>query len=250
MAWTMPKLQLIQPDWPAPATVKAISSTRLGGVSTGCYTGLNVGSHVGDQPAAVAANRQLLTAAAAMPQPPLWLEQVHGVQVATLPRKSQKPLVADAAFSEQAGQVCTVMTADCLPVLLCDSNGTQVAAVHAGWRGLAAGVLEQTLAHFSRGSSVLAWLGPAIGPAVFEVGSEVVQQFTTTDPQAATAFEQQSEHKWLADLYQLARLRLQRAGVQAIYGGGYCTYSQAELFYSYRRDGQTGRMASCIWLQP
>lgn len=246
----MPELQLIQPDWPAPARVKAISSTRLGGVSVGCFSGLNLGSHVDDAPAAVTVNRQMLAAAAAMPQPPLWLEQVHGTEVAVLPLSNQGAVIADAAFSEHAGQVCTVMTADCLPVLLCDASGSQVAAVHAGWRGLAAGVLERTLAKFAAGAEIMAWLGPAIGPLAFEVGSEVVQQFNASDAAAASAFVQQGEHRWLADLYQLARLRLQRAGVQAIYGGIYCTYSQAELFYSYRRDGQTGRMASCIWLQP
>ncbi len=250
MAWTMPDVRLIQPDWPAPAGVRAISSTRVGGLSDGPYAGLNLGSHVGDDRAVVAGNRQLLSAAAAMPQPPFWLEQVHGVQVFALPAASPEPITADAAYSDRPGQVCAVMTADCLPVLFCDARGQQVAAAHAGWRGLAAGVLENTLASFAAGAQIMAWLGPAIGPSAFEVGSEVVQQFTTSDPRAAAAFVQQSEHKWLADLYQLARLRLQRAGVQAIYGGDHCTFSEPELFYSYRRDGQTGRMASCIWLQP
>lgn len=246
----MPKLSLIQPDWPAPAVVQAISSTRLGGVSVGPYAGLNLGAHVGDQPTAVASNRQLLVEAAAMPQSPFWLEQVHGIEVATLPVSSTEPVIADAVFSDQPGQVCAVMTADCLPVLFCDASGSQVAAAHAGWRGLAAGVLEHTLARFSAGAEIMAWLGPAIGPMAFEVGNEVVQQFTAIDPQAEAAFVRQSKHKWLADLYQLARLRLQHAGVQAIYGGSYCTFTQDEWFYSYRRDGQTGRMASCIWLQP
>lgn len=246
----MPELPLIQPDWPAPAVVQAICSTRLGGVSLGPYAGLNLGAHVGDQPTAVASNRELLVEAAAMPKPPFWLEQVHGIEVATLPLSGAEPVTADAVYSDQPGQVCAVMTADCLPVLFCDVRGRQVAAAHAGWRGLAAGVLENTLAKFAADAEIMAWLGPAIGPSAFEVGSEVVQQFTATDPQAAAAFVQQSEHKWLADLYQLARLRLQRAGVQAIYGGNYCTFTQDELFYSYRRDGQTGRMASCIWLQP
>jgi YfiH family protein len=257
MAWKMPDLplhqqgalQLITPDWPAPVGVKACSSTRLGGCSSAAYSSLNLGDHVGDAPEQVMQNRQLLQQHAVMPAAPVWLQQVHGIEVLRLPVKANTALQADAAVSSTVGQVCTVMTADCLPVLFCDRSGHQVAAAHAGWRGLLGGVLEATIAHFTQPAEVMAWLGPAIGPGAFEVGSEVRQQFITQQAAAEAAFKPCVEGKWLANLYLLARQRLQAVGVTAIYGGDYCTLSQPELFFSYRRDGQTGRMASCIWLE-
>ncbi|WP_077295865.1 purine nucleoside phosphorylase YfiH [Yersinia proxima] len=240
--------KLILPDWPMPATVKACSTTRHGGISEFPYDSLNLGTHVGDIVASVVANRQSLVEQAGLPQMPVWLEQVHGTRVLHLDGKTLSDVQADAVYSRVAGQVCAVMTADCLPVLFCSSAGDEVAAAHAGWRGLCAGVLEQTLAQFNAGSSsIIAWLGPAIGPQQFEVGEEVKQAFIQIDAQFATAFTP-SCSKYLADIYLLARLRLQAAGIHAIYGGDRCTVTEKQHFFSYRRDGITGRMASLIWL--
>jgi YfiH family protein len=228
--------------------VHAVCSTRLGGCSIGPFAGLNLGSHVGDDPAKVAHNRQQFQQAAAMPNAPVWLNQVHGVTVATLTRNSQSSIIADAAISREPDIVATVMTADCLPLLLCDTVGTQVAAVHAGWRGLCDGIIEATLRTFSPGAAVMAYLGPAISQAAFEVGAEVRAAFIQQDPLAARAFIPGKAGKYQADLYQLARQRLAACGVSQVYGGNDCTYQHSELFFSYRRDGQTGRMASSIWL--
>lgn len=242
-----------RPDWPAPARVRAIQTTRLGGVSPGVFASLNLGDHVGDDPRCVAENRDgVLSVAPGLKA--LWLQQVHGVAVldvgAYFDQGREDPVQADAVLSRQVRQACVVMTADCLPVLFCDRAGTVVAAAHAGWRGLCDGVLENTLRHMQCApSDVLAWLGPAIGPHAFEVGDEVRAAFVAHDPLAAQAFlPSVTPGKWLADLFELARQRLTAAGVQSIYGGGQCTYSQPERYFSYRRDGQTGRMASLIWL--
>lgn len=240
--------KLILPDWPMPATVKACSTTRHGGISKFPYDSLNLGTHVGDIATSVIANRQSLVEQAGLPQMPVWLEQVHGTRVLHLDGKAISDVQADAVYSRVAGQVCAVMTADCLPVLFCSSAGDEVAAAHAGWRGLCAGVLEQTLAQFNAGSSsITAWLGPAIGPQQFEVGEEVKQAFIQIDAQFAAAFTP-SGSKYLADIYLLARLRLQAAGIHAIYGGDRCIVTEKQHFFSYRRDGITGRMASLIWL--
>lgn len=239
----------LSPDWPAPARVRALQTGRVGGVSPAPWDSLNLGDHVGDDPVRVLANRARLREV--LPAEPCWLQQVHGVAVldAAAPAVADGPPVADAAFSRQAGVVCVVMTADCLPVLFCDRAGSVVAAAHAGWRGLCAGVLESTLAAMAvPAAEILAWLGPAIGPTAFEVGPEVRAAFLTADPAATTCFAQASDGKYLADLYALARRRLAAAGVGAVYGGGECTYRQSESYFSYRRDGQTGRMASLIWL--
>ncbi len=252
MAADTTPLRLIRPDWPAPATVGALSSTRVGGVSQAPFADLNLGDHVGDDPQRVAANRQLLQAALGSDIRCQWLRQVHGIQVARLDQVG--PVVeADAAMTEKPGIGCLVMTADCLPVLFCNRQGTRVAAAHAGWRGLADGVLEATLAALDvPANELLCWLGPAIGPQAFEVGGEVRQQFCRQHREADVAFvrHNQARDSWLADIYQLARLRLARAGVVAIYGAGACTFTDREHFFSYRRDGQTGRMASVIWLKP
>lgn len=240
-------MDVILPDWPAPARVCAAQSTRVGGVSHAPFHTLNLGRHVGDEVRSVAANRERLGAFLNLPAEPVWLEQVHGIRVLTLPVESDN-FTADAVVTRTPGQVCAVMTADCLPVLFCDEAGTVVGAAHAGWRGLAAGVLEATLQEMQVApDTVLAWLGPAIGPRAFEVGTEVREQFVRQMPLAADAFVPHGD-KWLADLYHLARLRLAAAGVQHIYGGGYCTHGEPERFFSYRRDGRTGRMASLIWL--
>ncbi len=239
-------MQIIKPDWPAPAAVQALVTTRAGGVSLPPYDSLNLGDHVGDDPVAVVLNRQRLHAL--LPAEPRWLKQVHGTVVAKADMIVE-PVEADAAVSFTAGMVCAVLTADCLPVLFCNRQGTRVAAAHAGWRGLAAGVLEAAAAAMQCPSSdILAWLGPAIGPQAFEVGEEVREAFVRDLPAAAGAFAPRQSGKWLADIYELARLRLARAGVREVYGGGLCTYSDSERFYSYRRDKATGRMAALVWL--
>lgn len=237
--------ELIVPDWPVPATVHALQTGRGGGVSQPPWASLNLGDHVGDAPADVAANRARLRAM--LPAEPCWLRQVHGtlaVDAAVAAKNSE----ADAAFSRTRDMVCAVMTADCLPVLFCDRAGSVVAAAHAGWRGLQAGVLENTLAAMAVApGEVMAWLGPAIGPRNFEVGGEVRAAFLACDPGCGDAFVPHGE-RWLADLYALARRRLKAAGVVAIYGGERCTVAEPGHFFSYRRDGVTGRMASLIWL--
>ncbi len=243
-----PGNMMLIPDWPAPATVRACSTTRLGGVSGVPYNSLNLGNHVGDDPLHVQDNRQRLVAAAGLPTMPHWLEQVHGTQVINLDQASPASLTGDAAYTTRKDRVCAVMTADCLPVLFCSADGREVAAVHAGWRGLQAGVLEQTLRHFrARPADILAWMGPAIGPQQFEVGGEVREAFMQGDPAADCAFIPRNG-KFLADIYQLARLRLQAAGVSQVFGGNDCTVSDAGRFFSYRRDGTTGRMATLVWL--
>lgn len=236
----------IIPDWPAPAAVRACVTTREGGVSLAPYTSLNLGNHVGDVPAHVAQNRARVRAA--LPTEPLWLKQTHGLQVANA-AQAQAETEADASVARQPDQVCAVMTADCLPVLFCDQAGTVVGAAHAGWRGLADGILEQTVAAMQvPPGQIMAWLGPAIGSDKFEVGEDVLAVFVADLPDALAAFQTIKPDKWLADIYQLARLRLARLGVHQVYGGGLCTYTDATRFYSYRRDGVTGRMASLIWL--
>ncbi|HEB58833.1 MAG TPA: peptidoglycan editing factor PgeF [Gammaproteobacteria bacterium] len=248
----MPEPGWIVPDWPAPATVRAVSTTRAGGYSRAPWDSLNLALHVGDDPAAVLRNRQHLARALDLPAEPRWLEQVHGTAVAV---DGARAGAADAAVSRHAGEVCAVMTADCLPVLFCDRRGQCVAAAHAGWRGLVAGVLEETVAAMNcEPGEILAWLGPAIGPAAFEVGDEVRAAFLAAAgqdraPEMAAFRPVSASHgeRWLADLYALARARLARAGVTAIHGGGACTWHEGERFFSYRRDGTTGRMASLIW---
>ncbi|MGO4998103.1 peptidoglycan editing factor PgeF [Oceanisphaera sp. W20_SRM_FM3] len=248
-------MDLIQPNWPAPANVRSAQTTRSGGVSAPPYTSLNLGAHVGDVFADVQLNREQLANHLHLTNKPVWLEQVHGTGVVTLPLSVQATStpIADAVLSRTPEQVCAIMTADCLPVLFCDTAGTVVAAAHAGWRGLANGVLEATLQAMKVDSAtVMAWLGPAIGPNAFEVGGEVRAAFVAHLPQSAVAFVAHADpgaDKWLADIYQLARLRLAAAGVTQCYGGDYCTYTDSERFFSYRREPKTGRQASLIWLE-
>ncbi len=236
----------IVPNWPAPASIEALSTTRRGGVSDGVFQGLNLGNHVGDDPSRVLENRKLLQEDAHLPAPPAWLNQVHGTEVMELPLSEGSVPDADAAYADKSGEVCCIMTADCLPVLFCSEDGQEVAAAHAGWRGLLDGVLENTLAKFTQPQNVMVWFGPAIGPDAFEVGPEVREQFVARQPEAKVAFKPHND-RWLADIYQLARLRLEAVGVSQIFGGEYCTHSDPELFYSYRRDGKTGRQATLIW---
>ncbi|MDN2488549.1 polyphenol oxidase [Kosakonia sacchari] len=240
--------KLILPDWPLPKGVAACSSTRVGGVSLPPYDSLNLGAHCGDNTEHVEENRARVFAAGGLPSKPVWLEQVHGTDVLTLSGDPYASKRADASYSNTPGTVCAVMTADCLPVLFCNQAGTEVAAAHAGWRGLCAGVLEQTVACFAdKPENLLAWLGPAIGPQAFEVGAEVREAFLVHDPQADSAFRPYGE-KYFADIYQLARQRLASVGVQHVFGGDRCTFSDKDNFFSYRRDKTTGRMASFIWL--
>jgi YfiH family protein len=253
-------MDYIIPDWPAPEHVRALFTTRSGGVSEntgGAYASLNLGMHVNDNPDHVLANRRLLRQH--LPNEPQWLEQVHGVDHIRVEQVVAGPLRADAALSRSPDAVCAVMVADCLPVYLCDSAGTAVGIVHAGWRGLSAGIVEKSVAGMRiEPERMMAWLGPAIGPAHFEVGDEVRAIFVDHDPHAAIAFKPASttaepesgpKTKWYADIFQLAHLRLLAAGVNRIYGGGVCTYSDPTRFFSYRRDGVTGRMAALIWLE-
>ena len=242
------RIDWLEPEWPAPACVHAAITVRGGGVSAAPWDTLNLAMHVGDDPAAVAENRRRLADALHLPADPVWLNQVHGCRVADAGREPAG-CEADAAFARGPGQVCGVLTADCLPVLVTDRAGRQVAAVHAGWRGLAAGVVEAALQSFPvPAAELLVWLGPAIGPRAFEVGADVRDAFVTPDAGAAACFVPARPGRWLADIYALARRRLSRAGAGFVGGGGYCTVSDAARFYSYRRDGVTGRMASLIWI--
>ncbi|MFN3884799.1 MAG: peptidoglycan editing factor PgeF [Rhodocyclaceae bacterium] len=238
--------EFIVPDWPAPAHVHALVTTRRGGVSIGPHASFNLADHVGDDPAAVAENRRRLRML--LPAEPVWLQQVHGTRCVDAARQPPDT-AADASFSRRPGVVCAVLTADCLPVLLCDEAGSIVAAAHAGWRGLAAGVIEAAVAAMAvPAERLIAWLGPAIGPESFEVGGEVRDAFIAHDPAAKAAFRARPNGKWLCDLYRLARLRLAALGVCRIASADFDTVREVERFYSYRRDGVTGRMASLIWI--
>lgn len=241
-------LEFIIPKWPAPPHVKAYTTTRHGGYSQAPYDGFNLADHVGDDLNMVTANRVLLSDTLKLPSEPLWLKQVHGTDTIAA-EANPVGCVADAAYATTPEKVCVVLTADCLPVFFCDRAGTRVAVAHAGWRGLAAGVLEVTLQQLGLPpQEVLVWLGPAIGPQAFEVGEEVHQSFLNHLPQAEVAFIPTRPHHWRADLYLLARQRLAQQGVTAVYGGDFCTCTEVERFYSHRREKVTGRMASLIWL--
>jgi hypothetical protein len=235
----------IVPDWPAPKGVSALITTRAGGVSTGRFASFNLGLRAGDDPQAVAANRTRL--GALLPQPPHWLRQVHGSVVVEADALGGEP-EADAAIARRPGTVCAVLVADCIPVLLADRAGTMVGIAHAGWRGLACGVIENTVrAMTETGRELIAYLGPGIGPAAFEVGEDVREAFLARDAGAAAAFKPHAAGKWLADLYLLARQSLRRSGVAEVHGGTLCTFSDAQRFFSYRRERTTGRMAALIW---
>ncbi|WP_293390300.1 peptidoglycan editing factor PgeF [Nevskia sp.] len=238
------------PNWPAPAAIRAAFTTREGGVSNGPYAGLNLGRNCGDDPAAVVENRRLLAEHLGLPSAPEWLRQVHGTRVLSLPHQQLEP-EADGVFTSQADVVCAVQSADCLAVLFCDRDASVVAAAHAGWRGLCAGVLESTVAALPVAPErLMAWIGPAIGPEAFEVGAEVREAFVAFDPVAASCFRPGVQpDKYFGDLFALARQRLTRAGVTQIYGGGISTHADPARFYSFRRDGVCGRMAALIWIE-
>jgi YfiH family protein len=240
----------IRVDWPAPARVRAIVTTRHGGVSTGAYASFNLASHCGDRPSCVAENRARLTARHRVPMV-CWLNQVHGTGVVEATVSGHEPPTADASWSGSAGFACAILTADCLPVLICDRAGTVVAAAHCGWRGLAGGVLYELVRRLPVGAGdLLAWFGPAIGPARYQIGADVREALLARLDSSAVDMAVRPSGvpgKWQADLYAIARRQLNELGVSDIYGGGFCTHSEAR-FYSYRRDGVTGRMASLIWL--
>jgi YfiH family protein len=240
-------MQMIHANWPAPSNIVAFTTTRIGGCSQAPYDSFNLGEHVGDDLQSVLDNRALLQTR--LPAAPHWLRQVHG-NCAVDANAVTTATEADAVYTNQPQKVCGILTADCLPVLLCNRSGTQVAAIHGGWRGLAQGILAKTVETMNLADDeVLAWLGPAIGPQKFEVGDDVRDCFLRQNPQHEMAFVAKSHGKWLGNLYQLARLQLAGLGITAVYGGDHCTMTESELFYSFRRDQQTGRMASLIWMQ-
>jgi polyphenol oxidase len=255
----MPGRLFLVPDWPAPPGIRALTTQRRGGASRAPYKSMNLGDHVGDEPAAVDENRRLLAAAAHLPASPCWLRQVHGTGVVDLDVTGDAAgLAGDAAITTQPGRVCAVLTADCLPVLFTAADGSAVAAAHAGWRGLAAGVLEATSAALAERIDgpvpVIAWLGPAISPAHFEVGDEVREAFVGPDEEMAIGFIENARGRWQCDLYTIARRILLRSGVADVFGGEHCTFAATERFFSHRRDArpdaQTGRMATLIWREP
>lgn len=236
---------LIVPNWPAPSNIRAFQTTRHGGVSAAPYDTLNLGEHVGDEPLTVARNRTLLNHL--VPSEPVWLVQQHGTTVVNAGQTSCLPQ-GDASIARHREAVCVVMTADCLPLLLCDTQGSVVGAVHAGWKSMLAGVIEATVqAMETAPQQLMAWLGPAISQEAFEVGPELRDFFVAANPQAEAAFVPGQHGKWFADLYALARLRLKALGVTQIYGGDHCTYRERDKFFSHRRDGVTGRMGTFIW---
>ncbi len=237
----------IEADWPVSKTVHAGTTTRHGGVSKPPYDAFNLALHVDDDPDDVIANRNRLSRILALPRQPVWLNQTHSTRVVNLDNCTDRP-DADASFTRKNGVVCAVLTADCLPILLSDNHGTQVAAIHAGWRGLLNGIIEQTVSVF-HGKHLLAWLGPGISQQAFEVGEEVRDAFMQYSNQCKSAFIAGRQGQWYADLYLLAELRLNACGVSDLTGGGFCTYAERERFYSYRRCSQTGRMATLIWIE-
>ena len=244
----MRELPLIVPDWPAPANVRAAMTTRVGGFSRGPFESFNLGQQTEDDPDAVAGNRRRLKARFGLEREPAWLHQVHGKDIVRADAVSEPP-AADASWTDQPGAACVVLVADCLPVLFCDRAGTRVAAAHGGWRGLASGILETTVAAMdTEPGELLAWLGAAIGPEMFEVGPEVRKAFVERWPETAAAFRAGNGDRQLCDIYAIARIQLHALGVDAVYGGEHCTVSQPDTFYSFRRDGLTGRMAGLAWL--
>lgn len=244
------KTALIKPDWPAPLNIHAATTTRISGESRAPFNNFNIADHVGDDPKQVAANRKYLQQILQLPSPPRWLKQVHGNRVVNA-ENIKGEFEADGSVSTEADVVCAVLTADCLPVLLCDADGTRVGVLHAGWRGLAAGIIDKGIKSMDTDPrEILAWMGPAIGPEHFKVGEDVFNVFVNLDTRARKAFKLIGAGRWQADIYELARLWLNANGVDQVFGGGDCTYSDDSRFYSYRRDGKTGRMATLIWRGP
>jgi hypothetical protein len=241
-------MALFQPDWPAPDSISALSTTRSSGHSNKPFDSFNLADHVDDDIADVTKNRAALVQLGQLPRTPCWLNQTHSNKVIHT-KDWHTGIEADACYSDRINDICIVMTADCLPLLICDLEGNEVVAIHAGWRGLANNIIEQTVARFkSDNRNLLVWLGPAIGPNAFEVGGDVVDRFIQRDPQAEKAFKAKPNNHYLADIYQLARQQLYQLGIENIFGGNRCTMNEPDNFFSFRRDGQTGRMASMIWI--
>ncbi len=242
------RTEVVSANWPAPANVRALTTTRRGGASGGPYASFNLGDHVGDDPEAVRLNRARLREVLALPAEPAWLKQVHGTTV--IDAAGVTPgVTADGAWTDRPGVVCAVLTADCLPIFVCDRKGTKVALLHAGWRGLAGGIVASGLRMLNAPpEELLVCLGPAIGPDSYEVGDDVRQAFVAGDSGAVEAFQPVRAGRWRADVYALARRQLRQQGVHAVYGGERCTLREHDMFYSFRRDGTTGRMASLLWL--
>ena len=261
---------IIEPEWPTPKGVRSAFTLRTGGVSVSPYDSLNVGAHVGDVASSVEENRRRVRERLGLPAEPMWLQQVHGVEVADLDVIAEPlapvghrgagvqaalPLAsgfacADAAVTRAPGRVCVIQVADCMPVLFAARDGSAVGAAHAGWRGLAGGVLKETVRRLGVPvHQIIAWLGPTIGQDHFEVGDEVRAAFMAHDPDAASSFEANARGRWQCDLYALARRQLSALGIRDIFGGGWCTYADSERFFSYRRDGQCGRMAAFVWME-
>ena|SRR3990167_4701821 len=241
-------MHFIEPDWPCPPNVRAYTTTRHQGHSQAPFDSFNLGENVDDNPQHLAKNRELLIQTLQLPTTPYWINQVHGTRLVCADTDSPWAC-ADAAYSQQKNRICCVTTADCLPVLVCNKQGTIVCAIHAGWRGLCAGIIERCLQHLKiPPRDTLVWLGPAIGPLAFEVNDDVRQQFLHHNAEAKIAFCAQNDGKWVANIYLLARQRLKQCQIDNIYGGNYCTWHEKDLFYSYRRETITGRMASLIWI--
>lgn len=245
----MRDMKLILPEWPAPANVRAVATTRAGGVSEGPFASLNLGTMTEDTSDAVLANRRLLRGRLGLSREPAWLHQIHG-KVVVRADEVKEPPAADASWTDQPGVACVVLVADCLPVLFCDRAGTRVAAAHGGWRGLASGILEATVDALGvESGELLAWLGPAIRPDAFEVGPEVREAFTKRWPETEAAFRAGNDDRCFCDIHEIARIQLRALGVRDVFGGDFCTVKDADRFYSFRRDGMTGRMAGLVWLE-
>ncbi|KAF3981852.1 MAG: peptidoglycan editing factor PgeF [Methylococcales symbiont of Hymedesmia sp. n. MRB-2018] len=235
----------IEANWLAPQNIRAITTLRSGGVSQGGFDSFNLADHVNDKIKHVQHNRQILADSLELPAKPYWLQQVHGNKVVKVDYSNHYQQ-ADASFTDQKGWVCAILTADCLPVLLVSQDGTMIAAVHAGWRGLLSGIISHTVKALAK-QNIIAWLGPAIGKECFEVGDEVKDQFVMKSAIYNVAFKQKDRQHYLLDIYQLAKLELATLGITEIYGSNFCTVTEDQRFYSYRRDGETGRMATLIW---
>jgi len=240
-------LTIIKPDWPVAKHIHAFTSTRLGGVSQGIYHGLNLAHHVDDEPDAVQANRDLLQQQFHLPHTVKWLQQIHSTQ-AIAADTIENGTKADALYTNKANTICAVLTADCLPILVCNKQGDKIAAIHAGWRGLASGIIQTTLEKLAEPADhLLLWFGPAIGARHYQVGQDFYDTFLSISPMMQQAFKQTSPTHWHADIYALAKLQCEQLGIKHIYGGEHCTFADSTHFYSHRRDGTTGRMASLIW---
>jgi YfiH family protein len=235
----------IKPDWPVASNIHAAATLRSGGVSQGTFNSLNLGLHVNDEPENVYKNRRIISRMLDLPSEPVWMEQVHGIDVIKADQSKQIEK-ADASYTDQENTVCAVLTADCLSILLATTDGNKIAAIHAGWRGLLSGVVANTVNTMGT-INLVAWLGPAIGADCFEVGQEIKDSFIKKSEKFTQVFTKTNEKKYLADIYKLAKIELASVGIKQVYGGGFCTVTDKERFYSYRRDGETGRMATLIW---